>query len=169
MEKITQEELKQIVHYDPETGVMIRLKHRQKSRVGKKMGWLAKTPYSEYIKAKIKGRDYSLASVAWLYVYGEYPANVRHINGNNRDLRLENLREESDEDIARDRRAATKNNKSGYLGVSWYRKTKKWVAHIKVNGKTMLLGYHKSKHVAYQAYLDAKKQYHPESRLAQCQ
>ncbi len=46
------------------------------------------------------------------------------------------------------------NNKSGYRGVSWYKPTSKWVAHIQdcKNKKLISLGYFKEKYDAALAY-----------------
>ena len=44
-----------------------------------------------------------------------------------------------------------KNNKSGYVGVSWHIKGKKWVANIGVNSKQIVIGVFKDKMEAVQA------------------
>ena len=38
-------------------------------------------------------------------------------------------------------RSMNRNNKSGYKGVSWYKNREMWVAQIRVNGKSITLGY----------------------------
>ena len=45
-----------------------------------------------------------------------------------------------------------KNNKSGYIGVSWKKPIKKWAAYICVNGKNKFLGYFSIKEDAARAY-----------------
>jgi hypothetical protein len=53
-----------------------------------------------------------------------------------------------------------KNNISGLKGVSFYKRVKKWVAFIGVDGKQISLGYFDTKLEAYQAYCDACLKYH---------
>jgi hypothetical protein len=49
-------------------------------------------------------------------------------------------------------KATNKSNTSGYKGVSWSTSHHKWWARVKVNGKTIHLGYYKSKEYAANAY-----------------
>ena len=46
-----------------------------------------------------------------------------------------------------------KNNKSGYTGVSWNQKRKKWIAFINQYGKRVYLGAFDCPKEAYQEYL----------------
>ena len=46
--------------------------------------------------------------------------------------------------IIRQKRIIQINNTSGYRGVSWYNKIKRWVARIKISGKFMSLGCYKT-------------------------
>jgi hypothetical protein len=51
-------------------------------------------------------------------------------------------------------------NRSGVKGYSWNKQRKKWVAHIKVNGKKKDLGGFKTEEEARAAYLKAKAKLH---------
>ena len=53
----------------------------------------------------------------------------------------------------------SKNNTSGYKGVSWNKNAKKYSAKIKVEGKNKHLGYHGSAHDAALAYNHAAVEY----------
>jgi AP2 domain len=53
----------------------------------------------------------------------------------------------------------SKNNKSGYRGVSWNKQQKKWHVKIGVNGKHVHLGYFKDLEEASQAYMDGIEKY----------
>lgn len=46
----------------------------------------------------------------------------------------------------------SRNNTSGYKGVSWYPKTGKWAASIRVEGRRIHLGYHEDARDAAMAY-----------------
>lgn len=50
-------------------------------------------------------------------------------------------------------------NTSGYRGVTWFRETKKWTVKIKVNNKTINLGYYKNKEDAARVYNEAAIKY----------
>ena len=54
------------------------------------------------------------------------------------------------------------NNTSGYKGVCWFKRDKKWVARIYVNKTKHVLGYFKDKEEAYKAYCKASKELHKE-------
>lgn len=54
------------------------------------------------------------------------------------------------------------NNTSGYKGVHWLRKNKKWSAHIQVNSKVIYLGSFVNIEDAARAYNEAAKKHHGE-------
>lgn len=86
---------------------------------------------------------------------------VDHINLNPLDNRRSNLR------IANRSQNATnsgrhKNNTSGFKGVTYSKRERKWQSSIIFNGKTKWLGYFISPELAYQAYCEAAKELHGE-------
>ena len=52
----------------------------------------------------------------------------------------------------RNQRIIKSNNTSGFKGVSFYKKTQKWVAKIKINSRKIHLGYFLTNIEAAQAY-----------------
>ena len=64
---------------------------------------------------------------------------IDHIDGDGLNNQKVNLRFCTHAENMRNR-DLQKNNTSGYKGVSWSRKNKKWQAHIKYKGKQMGLG-----------------------------
>lgn len=68
-----------------------------------------------------------------------------------------NLRWASEQQQQRNKRRY-KNNASGFKGVHWDKKTKKWVSKISVNS-VIFLGYYNTKEEAFIAYLEAVKKY----------
>lgn len=55
-----------------------------------------------------------------------------------------------------------KNNVSGYIGVSWYKQTRKWKATIQINYEQIFLGYFNTSKEAAKAYNEAALKYHGE-------
>jgi hypothetical protein len=53
-------------------------------------------------------------------------------------------------------------NKSGFKGVSWASRDKRWRAQIQFNGQNIGLGHFKDKEAAHAAYVEASKKYHGE-------
>lgn len=76
---------------------------------------------------------------------------VDHINCNALDCRRSNIRVATRQQNAANMRMPT-NNTSGYKGVQWEKRRRKWIAVIWVAGKMHWLGYHTSKVAAAAAY-----------------
>jgi hypothetical protein len=69
--ELTVERLREILDYEPETGLMKWKVNRQGHTVaGDKAGRLS---VQGYIKIKIQGRTYLRSRLAWLYVHGRWP------------------------------------------------------------------------------------------------
>jgi hypothetical protein len=92
--------------------------------------------------------------------YGD-PTRVDHKNTDGLDNRRENLRICSQALNARNR-AINKNNTSGFKGVSWLNKRKKWVAVIRLNNKSKHLGSFSTPEEAHAAYCKAADILHGE-------
>ncbi|WKV24405.1 hypothetical protein [Escherichia phage SUT_E1620] len=116
---ITQERLKELLIYDPETGLFYR---RLKSGRIKPIN--NKPNNYGYIQIRVGNGYRELAHrLAFLYMEGYIPEFVDHINRIRDDNRWSNLRDSSRQENNRNR-AATSN--SGYLGVSWDIHLQKW-------------------------------------------
>ncbi len=101
--------------------------------------------------------------VIWAMYYGEWPENdIDHINGIRDDNRITNLRSVTRLENARNLSRA-KNNTSGFTGVSWYKKNKKWGANIIVNKKIKFLGLFENINDAVKARKKAENEigFHP--------
>lgn len=89
---LTQEYLKSILFYDPETGLFVWLKSlSNRAKIGTPAGTLRS---NGYLKTNIDGQLYYNHRLAWLYMTGEWPAyNIDHINGIKDNNEWKNLRE----------------------------------------------------------------------------
>jgi len=79
---------------------------------------------------------------------------VDHRNHNTSDNLRENLRVCTMRLNGANRCTLQSNNTSGHRGVVWYLPNKKWVAKIRVGGKTRNLGYFVNKEEAAARYLE---------------
>jgi hypothetical protein len=151
---ITQEELKDLLTYNPETGIFNWIK-----RNGNIAG---STNVRGYVTISISDKDYLAHRLAWFYVKGANPINlIDHVNGVCDDNRIINLREASRSQNAWNQIISTRNT-SGLKGVSWDKHRNKWKAQIQILRKVKHIGYFTDKNEAYQAYCKAADEYHKE-------
>ncbi|MBL4927780.1 HNH endonuclease [Fuscibacter oryzae] len=86
---LTQQRLRQVLDYDPDTGVFTFVKGSRKGRI-------AGTRHDDrgFLKVSIASHYHLLHRLAWLWMTGTMPrSNIEHINGDRSDNRWKNLRE----------------------------------------------------------------------------
>ena len=153
---VTEDRLRKLLRYDPCAGHFMRLTNRGTQRIGDIAGSINT---SGHIQIKIDGRSYLAHRLAWLYMTGAWPLNeIDHIDANKENNRLENLREATKIQNGMNRRAYS-NNQSGYKGVHWYKKNRKFGSHIRVNKKLMFLGLFDTAEEAHAAYVEAARKH----------
>lgn len=157
---LTAERVRELLDYDPATGVF-RWKRRRKGV--RSDGAIAGSPADGYYTSITVDRvQYLVHRLAWLYMYGVWPVSqLDHINEDKTDNRLANLREATNAQNTQNVTALRSTNTSGYLGVSWECRKRRWQAGIKVDGKRRWLGYFDTPEEAHAAYLVAKRELHP--------
>ena len=157
---LSAEQLRKMLHYDPETGVFVWIERAKARPVGVPVG----CPTARgYLRAGINKRLYYLHRLAWLYVYGEWPDRVDHINGNAQDNRIANLRSVSHQVNLENLRRAHVDSRTGVLGVC--QRDGKFIARIKANGRRVSLGRFASLEEARAAYIAAKRELHQGNTL----
>lgn len=131
----TPEELRKRLRYDPETGKLYWLRG-----VCEIVEAFTTRDRGGYLKSRINGRHVYAHRAIWALVRGEWPPHeVDHINGVRDDNRLVNLRCVSHAENTRNR-ARSSNNTTGRTGVRLQKKTGRWEARIKVDGRYIHLG-----------------------------
>jgi hypothetical protein len=156
---ISQQELKENLHYDPLTGVFTWLKANSRNS---KVGNIAGSLNTGYILISINGIKYRAHRLAWLYMTGEMPKSmIDHINSVKTDNRFCNLREATNQQNLQNLQKPRADSSTGFMGVGRCNKSKKYVATITDKGKPRYLGLFTTPEEAHQAYLAAKRKLHP--------
>lgn len=156
---LTQARLKEVLDYDPDTGIFTAKLTRGNCLAGRTVGC---DNGGGYLKISIDNRVYFAHRLAWLFMTGEWPTfEIDHINGVRTDNRWCNLRRTCREHNVQNIGGPRSDNTSGYLGVCWNTRRGKWVAQIKAFGKHHHLGYFPTPELAHAAYLKAKDELHP--------
>lgn len=157
MEALTQARLKELLHYNPETGVFTWLSHHWRRSIGKSAGTKTATGY---IQIDINRKPFYAHRLAWLYVYGEFPKyHIDHINIVRDDNRLANLRAceplENSWNVKK-----RSHNKTGFRGVYWNKRAKKFRAQISICKVKTYLGEYDTPEQASAAYEAKAKELH---------
>ena len=156
---LTAERLRELLHYNPETGVFTRrLCPNKPYLIGEIAGG---TNARGYRMIRVENGRYSAHRLAWLYIHGKWPKDlIDHVNGVVDDNRINNLREATNHENQQNRKT-TAGRGPFSLGTR-YREDlkKKWLARIRVNGHLKILGYFDTQEEAHQAYVVAKSKYH---------
>lgn len=157
---ITQEQLKNTLHYDPETGAFTwKFSRSNRVKIGDKAGTAAG---HGYLVMRLEGVKLYAHRLAWLYQYGSFPSgHIDHVNGDRADNRIANLREATQAENFQNLKHAKRTNRCGYLGVYKLKQAARWEASIKRDHKRYYLGLYDSPEAAHAAYVEAKRELHP--------
>jgi hypothetical protein len=146
MQHITQSDIKNLLWYDPESGVF-RWRNPTACQIPR---WAVAgcRKRDGYIRIVINGVYYAAHRLVWLYMHGSFPSHqIDHINGIRTDNRRSNLREatakQNNENIT-----LRRDNTSGYRGVTLNKKSGKWQATVQHKGVWVYCGLHQTAEIA---------------------
>lgn len=135
---LTLERLKQLLRYDPDTGMFTWL--AQQGKRADLVGEAAGFDVNGYIGICVDYEKYPAHCLAWFYVHGEWPAlEVDHRNRKRSDNRIGNLRQATHKQNTYNQ-SLRESSSTGVIGVARDSQTGKFRAHITVDGKTIHLG-----------------------------
>lgn len=165
MTDITIGYIRNTLSYDPDTGIF-RWKSRDDVRLsirhifkGQEAGIIAKNGYRVI---RIMSQHFLGQRLAWVIMTGEWPKEeMDHINGVRADNRWTNLRSATKSQNCVNRKVSSRNT-SGYKGVSLERRTNKWLAAIKIAGRSIRLSTYATPEEAHVVYVAASKKAHGE-------
>jgi hypothetical protein len=148
--------LRELLNYDPATGIFTWKVNTYRKLKGKKAGSTASNGYWDI---RIDRSLYKAHRLAWLYVHGRWPADqIDHINGERADNRIENLRECSRAENMQNS-PVRKDSQIGLKGVSTT-PGGRYVASISANKAMYFLGTFDTPEEAHSAYVAAKEELH---------
>lgn len=154
---ITQDKLKEVLLYEPDTGIFRWRKWTARVRINSIAGTVRE---DGYIAIKVCQKSYKAHRLAWLYVYGSWPKNsIDHIDGDITNNRIDNLRDVDHSMNMQNQSKAHQNNPTGILGVRENGRGK-FTASIGIDGKIRYLGTFPDPYKAHDAYLAAKRTLH---------
>lgn len=148
----TQQELKELLHYDPETGVFTHLRQRGKGRIGAVAGNFGRQGYWEI---RLLNRLFKAHQLAFLYMTGslpEPPTTPDHINGVRHDNRWSNLRLANHFEQAWNS-TIHKHNQSGLKGAWPCKTTGRWISMLQDDGRRIWLGRFDTAQQAHEAWI----------------
>jgi hypothetical protein len=104
---------------------------------------------------------YKLHRIIFLYHYGYLPKEIDHIDNNKSNNLIENLREATRSNNARNIKLR-KNNTSGVKNVIWNKQRNKWEINLWFNGKRIYFGWYDDLNKAAKIAEKARNKYYKE-------
>lgn len=151
---LSQDYLKSILRYDPETGIFYWT-IRKSGICKEEAGSLSSNGYRTLM---IDKSNYAAGRLAWIMFHGIQPdGQVDHMNHDKSDNRISNLRVVTNQENQMNRRYS--GNNSGVMGVCQSKRNLRWYSYIKVNQKMINLGSYKDIEEAISIRLCAEDHY----------
>ena len=151
---ITQKRLKELLHYNPDTGIFTRkIKTSNRINIGDVAGG---KDLDGYLTVSLDGSRYRTHRLVFLHITGSIPEFVDHIDHNRQNNLFSNLRPAT-RYMNQQNLSMRKDNKSNFTGVCKHKNA--WIARINVKNVQINLGRFKNKQDAINSRLKANKKY----------
>lgn len=148
---LTQARLKELLHYDPQTGGFNWIKPKKGVRSHGRAGYKRKRGDVIICVDYVHHMAHRLA---WLYMTGSFPDSIiDHINRDPGDNRWANLRLATVSLNGANQPVRTASGLKGAYGAG-----SRWFSIITINGKTKYLGMHSTAEAAHAAYMEEARQ-----------
>lgn len=160
MSELTADRLRELLHYDPETGAFTWLRQRGKGKIkpGTPAGGICKR--FGYVFIRADDGLYRAHRLAWLYMTGAWPLeSIDHIDRDKANNRWSNLRAATPAENGQNCRLR-RDNKTGHTGVFWDEKRQLYLASIVKDKRTHWLGRYPTLEEALSVRLRAKESLH---------
>jgi hypothetical protein len=154
---ITQERLKELFEYDPEEGRFYNRFSRGRAREACEAGSPAGHGYR---KITIDYEKYYEHHLVWFYVYGEWPSEIDHKDGNRSNNKIANLRIATRTENCFNAKRET--GMSGLKGAYKEARGPKWYSKIQIGGCVTRLGTFNTPEEAHRAFMAAVETRHGE-------
>jgi hypothetical protein len=160
---ISHELLVDTLDYDASTGNFIWKVKRNSINGGVMPGDIAGRITRKYRRIGINGSRYAAHRLAWFYVNKSWPSfEIDHINGDQSDNRMCNLREATHSENLKNMKMH-RDNSSGFKGVYYVGKRNKcWQAQLATDGRRLTIGYFHTREEAADALNKVRPTYHGE-------
>ncbi len=153
---LTAARLREVLHYDPATGVFTWLVTNSNRAVAGSIAGTVETGKWHYVQISIDGQRNRAHRLAFLYMRGSWPLHqMDHEDRNPSNNRWLNLRPATNKQNAEN--TTPRNNSSGHRGVRWHKPRCKWAARITHNGVERHLGLFENLDDAISARAEAEK------------
>lgn len=128
---MTQNRLKELVHYEPETGIFTHLVSRGGNKESEEAGHINKI--NGYLELTLDGKKYKGHRMAFLYMNGNIPEQIDHKNQIRSDNKWSNMKT-SDAQSNMMNKTKYKSNTTGHSGVYLHKESGKFQARIQIKG-----------------------------------
>ena len=147
-----QDELKALLHYDPDTGIFTHLRSAGKAKAGQRAG---KINWLGYVEMRVMNTLFKAHQLAWLYMTGclpPAPYTPDHVNGDRADNRWINLRLANQFQQTWNS-PAHQNNQSGLKGAWPCKTTGRWQSILTDGENRIWLGRFDTAQEAHEAWI----------------
>lgn len=135
-QELNQELIRKFYSYNPDSGEFTHRLPLHEAREGDVPGYIGN---HGYIACSVGGTEYLVHRLIWLYMEGNLPEMVDHINHNKLDNRWCNLREVNNTENTKNC-SVSKNSVTRVNGVSFMESKGKYRAYLMVNRKHIHIG-----------------------------